>query len=52
MKRAIVSTLFLFAASALPAFAQGISWIEDYKAGLDKAKAEGKPVFLVFYATW
>ena len=52
MKRAVFSTLFLLGAGALPAFAQGIGWIEDYKAGLDKARAEGKPVFLVFYATW
>jgi hypothetical protein len=51
MKRALWTSLFAVVASA-PALAQGISWIEDFQAGLAKAKTEGKPVFLCFYATW
>jgi FKBP-type peptidyl-prolyl cis-trans isomerase 2 len=29
-----------------------IEWIEDQAAGLEKAKKDGKPVFLLLYADW
>lgn len=46
-----LSAAFLLA-GASSALAQGIDWIQDYQKGIQKAKAEGKAVFLLFYATW
>lgn len=51
MTRVLWSLLFS-GTTTLPALAQGIHWIEDFQAGLAKAKAEGKPIFLGFYAAW
>ena len=55
--RRIALTLLLFAvavggymaaATEEPVSAAGHEWITDYKAGLEKAKAEDKPIFLEF----
>ena len=29
-----------------------VDWVTDYDAGMEKARAEGKPVMLLFTADW
>ena len=55
MNRLIAPALAVLALIALFALtdqatieANGFAWETDYKAGLQRAKDEGKPVFLVF----
>ncbi|MCF6227495.1 MAG: hypothetical protein L3J82_02365 [Planctomycetes bacterium] len=55
MKRLVAPAFALFALVALLTFAdqpaveaKGFKWETDLKVGLQKAKDEGKPVFLVF----
>lgn len=56
MKR-VACTLLLFAFAIAGSFATapgeevsaaGHEWLTDYKAGLEKARAENKPIFLEF----
>jgi FKBP-type peptidyl-prolyl cis-trans isomerase 2 len=46
--------LDLEAVSVTPAATQSgaVEWIDDYDAGLARAKEEGKPVFLILHADW
>lgn len=55
--RRIAFTLLLFAFAVAGVFATasdeqvnaaGQEWLTDYKAGLEKARAENKPIFLEF----
>lgn len=42
------AVLFTFCNPAPVAAKDGISWVEDYSAGLKQAKSEKKKVFLYF----
>ena len=47
--------LWIPVAMALLAFAPGggkIKWTKDYKAALERAKKEGRPMMLYFGADW
>lgn len=49
MKKA-AAALVLVALGAAPAFAQGMSWVEDYSEGLRRAAAEKKPILVFFHS--
>lgn len=46
--------LELEAVSVVPSTgpAGGVDWIDDYEAGLGRARQEGKPVFMILHADW
>jgi FKBP-type peptidyl-prolyl cis-trans isomerase 2 len=50
--KTIVLELEAVLVAAAAAQAGTVEWIDDYDAGLARAKKEGKPVFLILHADW
>lgn len=52
LKTAIALMVVLAACESETGGAGKVDWVTDYDAGMEKAKAENKPVMLVFTADW
>lgn len=53
IKKSSIAMLMLLTACETKTGGTGkVDWVTDYAAGMEKAKAENKPVLLLFTADW